>query len=93
MSRRFPTSLLLFIGSIFFFWLFTSFGPITDPVESNYALPAKEMLESGNWLYPTIYGEPWFDKPILVYWLTALSFKLFGIHDGAARFMPALSSA
>ena len=93
MSRRFPTSLLLFIGSFFFFWLFTSFGPITDPVESNYALPAKEMLESGNWLYPTIYGEPWFDKPILVYWLTALSFKLFGIHDGAARFMPALSSA
>lgn len=93
MTRRIPTSLVLFIGSFFFFWLFTNFGAITDPVESNYALPAKEMLQSGNWLYPTIYGEPWFDKPILTYWLTALSFKFFGFSDGAARLMPTLSSA
>lgn len=37
---------------------------ITDPVESNYALTAKEMLASGDFTSPRIYGNYWYDKPI-----------------------------
>jgi 4-amino-4-deoxy-L-arabinose transferase-like glycosyltransferase len=67
--------------------------PITDPVESNYALTAQEMVQSGNWLSPQIYGQYWYDKPIMIYWLIAGSFQLFGITDFAARFPAALFSA
>ena len=40
---------------------------ITDSVESNYALTAKEMLQSGDWLSPQIYGNYWYDKPVMFY--------------------------
>ncbi len=63
---------------------------ITDSVESNYALTAKEMVTSGDWLSPQIYGKYWFDKPIFFYWLTAISFKLLGFTEFAARLFPAL---
>lgn len=59
---------------------------ITDSVESNYALTAKEMVLSGDWISPQIYGHYWFDKPVMFYWLTALSFKVFGFTEFAARF-------
>ncbi len=61
---------------------------ITDSVESNYALTAKEMVLSGNWISPQIYGVYWFDKPIMSYWLIASGFKLFGFTEFGARFFP-----
>ena len=63
---------------------------VTDSVESNYALTAKEMVLSGDWLSPQMYGNYWYDKPIMSYWLTALGFKLFGFTEFGARFFPAL---
>lgn len=83
----------LFLFSLLFFLLFNHHLPVTDPVESNYALTAKEMVLSSNWLSPQIYGKAWFDKPIFFYWLMALSFKVFGFSDFAARFAPALFGA
>ncbi|HZW25430.1 MAG TPA: glycosyltransferase family 39 protein [Gallionella sp.] len=45
------------------------------------------MLQSGDWLVPTLVGEPYLDKPPLYYWSAALSAKLFApllpLHDGA----------
>ena len=46
--------ILFFLGG----WLI----PITDPTECCYTLTAKEMLASGDWLSPRIYGNFWFDK-------------------------------
>lgn len=63
---------------------------VTDSVEANYALTAKEMVLSGDWLSPQIYGRYWYDKPIMFYWLTALAFKLWGFTEFAARFFPVL---
>jgi 4-amino-4-deoxy-L-arabinose transferase-like glycosyltransferase len=82
--------LALFLATTFFYLLCSHLVPITDPVEANYALTAKEMVNSSNWLSPQIYGQVWFDKPIMFYWLTALCFKVFGVSDFAARLMPAL---
>lgn len=62
---------------------------ITDPVESNYALTAKEMLAAGDWLSPQIYGTYWYDKPIFLYWLLEISYTLFGTGDLASR-LPSL---
>ena len=63
---------------------------VTDSVESNYALTAKEMVLSGDWLSPQIYGHYWYDKPIFFYWLTAAAYKIFGFTEFASRFFPAL---
>lgn len=76
---------IFFVVALLFFLVGNPWLPITDPVESNYALTAKEMVLSGDWLSPQIYGHYWFDKPIMVYWLLALSYKLFGFTDWAAR--------
>ena len=81
-------TILLFFAFLLFFLAGNPWLPITDPVESNYALTAKEMVMSGDWLSPQIYGQYWYDKPIMIYWLLALSFKIFGFTDWAAR-MPA----
>ena len=77
--------LLLFFISFLFLLCGVQGIPVTDPVESNYALPAKEMVLSNNWISPTIYGHYWFDKPIMIYWVTALSYKIFGFTDLASR--------
>ncbi len=64
--------------------------PVTDPSESNYALTAREMLASGDWMSPRIYGNFWYDKPIFFYWELLVSFSLFGFNEFAARFPAAL---
>ena len=63
---------------------------VTDTAESNYALTAKEMVLSGDWISPQIYGRFWYDKPIFYYWELALSFTLFGFNEMAARLPAAL---
>lgn len=84
---------VLFLTSFLGYMFFNQAIPITDPVESNYALTAKEMVLTGDWVSPRIYGNVWFDKPIFFYWLTALSFQLFGFSEWAARLAPALFAA
>ena len=66
---------------------------ITDPVESNYVLTAKEMLESGDCFSPRIYGNYWYDKPIMYYWELLVSFRLMGIHEFSARFFSAVMAS
>ncbi|WP_312560792.1 glycosyltransferase family 39 protein [Anaerospora sp.] len=85
--------LSIFLLSFFIYMLFNQMVPITDPVEANYALTAKEMVLSADWLSPRIYGNVWFDKPVLFYWLTAIAFQLFGFSEWAARLMPAVFAA
>lgn len=65
---------------------------ITDPVESNYAETAREMLAAGDYFSPQIYGQYWYDKPIMFYLELIVAFKLFGISDFSARLFPAIMS-
>ena len=82
--------LLLFIVTAVLLFAGNGSLLVTDSVESNYALTAKEMVLSGDWLSPQIYGHYWYDKPIFFYWLTALAYKIFGFTEFASRFFPAL---
>lgn len=77
--------LLLGLATIFFYGAFARYFPVTDTVESNYVLTAREMLSRGDWLSPVIYGHFWYDKPILTYWTLMASFSVFGFTDLAAR--------
>ena len=65
--------------------------PLMEPDESRYAEVPREMLQRGDWVTPRLDGQPYLEKPPLLYWLTAVSYRLFGVHDWAARLPPALA--
>lgn len=64
---------------------------LLEPDEGRYAQIPREMVASGDWVVPTLQGEPYLDKPPLFYWLVALCYQLFGIADSVARIVPALA--
>ena len=53
--------------------------------DAMYARKGVEMARSGGGFTVTWAGRPWFENPPLQFWLLALSFRLFGEGDGAAR--------
>lgn len=59
--------------------------PITTPNEGLYSQVAREMIERHDWIVPHINGLLYFEKPPLLYWLTALSMQGFGFTPLAAR--------
>ena len=63
--------------------------PLLEPQEARYAEIPRQMLTAGDWLTPTLHGHPYLDKPPLLYWLVIVSYKIFGVHDWAARLIPA----
>jgi len=64
---------------------------LVDWDESIYALIAKEFIATGDWLTPHWMQEPWFEKPPLFIWCTALLFKWFGTTEFCARMISAIS--
>jgi 4-amino-4-deoxy-L-arabinose transferase-like glycosyltransferase len=64
---------------------------LLEPDEGRYAEIPREMLARGEWVVPTLQGLPYLDKPPLLYWLVMLSYSVFGVHDWAARLVPALA--
>ena len=66
-------------------------APLDDPGEGQHAEIARELL-GGSWLALQLNGVRYFDKPPLLYWLTAVSFALFGLTEWAARLAPLLAA-
>jgi hypothetical protein len=63
-----------------------------DDVDSVQAQIARNMLVSGDWVTARLDGVPYLEKPPLIYWTIALSYKVFGVHDWSARIPMALSA-
>lgn len=60
--------------------------PLNDVTEARYGEIARKMLETGNWVTPLHdYGVPFWAKPPLSTWLSALSMTVFGINEFAVR--------
>ena len=68
-----------------------SFG-LWEPDEARYAEIAREMLQSGNLIVPHLNYVAYVEKPPLLYWLTTLSFWIFGVSEFGARLPVALSA-
>src|SRR5215813_6544548 len=83
-------SSLLLLGCASLFYLPLGARALWDPGEGRYAEIAREMLELKDWLVPHLNYTFFFDKPPLMYWLTALSTALFGPGEFATRFWCAL---
>jgi len=66
--------------------------PLLGPDEPRYARVAVEMHRAGEWVRPTLQGQPWLEKPPLYYWLAGAAFRVFGETETAAR-LPAVLAA
>ena len=62
-----------------------------EPHEGHFAMVGQEMLWRNDWVTPHLNGAPYLNKPPLLYWLTAISTKIFGSSEFAARLPIALS--
>lgn len=63
-----------------------------DDVDAVQAQIARNMLTSGDWVTARLDGVPYLEKAPLIYWAVAGSYKVFGVHDWAARIPVALSA-
>jgi 4-amino-4-deoxy-L-arabinose transferase-like glycosyltransferase len=79
---------LLAAGLLFFSGLD---APLLEPQEARYAEIPRQMLVEGRFLVPFLHGQPYLDKPPLLYWSVMVSYRLFGVHDWAARLVPGLA--
>ncbi|MEM7208254.1 MAG: phospholipid carrier-dependent glycosyltransferase [Pseudomonadota bacterium] len=60
--------------------------PLMDTTEARYGEMARLMVETGNWLTPQIdYDVPFWGKPPLFLWLSALSIETLGVNEFAIR--------
>ncbi|MEI6598711.1 MAG: glycosyltransferase family 39 protein, partial [bacterium] len=91
-STRFQAFVLTAVVLFLFWWRLGSLGLI-DPDEPFYAQTTREMVQSGDWITPRLFGEPQFEKPILFYWQTCLSQTVFGDNEFAARVPGALAAS
>lgn len=62
-----------------------------DDVDAVQAQIARNMLESGDWVIAYLDGVPYIEKSPLIYWMMAVSMRVFGAHDWAARIPLALT--
>lgn len=72
------------------FLLYGNNSPLYDQDEAAYAGFAKTMLETGDYLTQSFpFSEP-HRKPPLHFWLSAISFQIFGVSEFSLRLLPSL---
>ena len=82
--------LALFSLAVLLFLLGLGSLGLTDRDEGSNAEAAREMVETGDWITPTLNYEPRFAKPAFIYWLMSAAYRLVGVNEFAARLPSAL---
>lgn len=85
MNRSAIIGLVIVILCTLFYIPFLGVLPLFDWDEINFAESSREMLLTGNFFSVTVNFEPFWEKPPLFFWMQALSMKLFGVSEFAAR--------
>ena len=83
--------LLLLLCTALFFWQLDAYS-LFDETEAKQAEIARQMWVRNDWITPFYNGEIYFDKPILLHWLIALGFPIFGLSEWAVRLPSALAA-
>jgi 4-amino-4-deoxy-L-arabinose transferase-like glycosyltransferase len=83
---------ILFLISVVFFFHRLGTMALIGPDEPRYAQVAREMLERRDVITPTIGGQPWFEKPALLYWTMMAGMSVFGVNEFAVRLPSALAA-
>ncbi|MFW5454775.1 glycosyltransferase family 39 protein [Thioalkalivibrio sulfidiphilus] len=85
---------VLLCVAVFSAFFFNMHGfPLFDLDEGAFSEATRDMLARGDFIATYLYGEPRYDKPILIYWLQAASVTLFGLNEFALRLPSALAAA
>jgi len=94
-QRRRPGLALLALSGLCVLAFFNGLGGLglMDKTEGLFVEVPRQMLASGDWVTPRWNGEPFFDYPVWGYWMVGLSFRLFGLSEGAARLPAALAAS
>jgi 4-amino-4-deoxy-L-arabinose transferase-like glycosyltransferase len=89
-SWRVYLTVLVVAGAIY---LGCSVSPpsLMDDVDGIQAQIARNMMVSGDWVTARLDGVAYLEKSPLIYWIIAIFYKIFGVHDWAARIPIALS--
>lgn len=91
--RKSPTFWLAAIGTVLLLPTLGTFGLI-DPWETHYAEVAREMIERRDFISPWWANEGWFmSKPVLIFWLEALSMLAFGAKSAPDQVLGSASMA
>jgi 4-amino-4-deoxy-L-arabinose transferase-like glycosyltransferase len=64
---------------------------LMDDVDAVQAQIARNMVSSGDWVTARLDGVAYLEKSPLIYWLIAISYRIFGFFDWAARIPMALA--
>ena len=73
------------VAALIFFGCIISPPSLMDDVDAVQAQIARNMLQSGDWVTARLDGIVYLEKSPLKYWMIAVSFIVFGVHDWAAR--------
>src|SRR5579864_7192382 len=90
-ASSFYLAVVLFAATIYLGCI-VSPPSLMDDVDAVQAQIARNMLDSGDWVTARLDGVPYLEKAPLIYWAIAVSYKLFGVHDWAARIPVVLSA-
>jgi 4-amino-4-deoxy-L-arabinose transferase-like glycosyltransferase len=84
-------AVLLFAGAVYLGCILSP-PSLMDDVDAVQAQIAHTMLTSGDWVTARLDGVAYLEKSPLIYWTIAVSYRIFGVHDWAARIPVALSA-
>lgn len=85
---------LLLVGTLWCIYLFTATrSTLWNRDEARYATAVLEMVDSGNYLFPTFNHELRPHKPILIYWLMSVPVRVFGPTELTVRLVATLCVA
>ncbi len=91
--RRWPLVVAVCLAVAGVYWFIDSRSTLWDRDEPRFARATAEMVESGNYLYPTFNGQLRPDKPILIYWLMSVPMRVLGPTSLACRFFSSVGVA
>lgn len=87
----------LLVAALILFTLNLGGLPLRDWDEGTVAQVAREIslqpIGSSAWLYPTLGGEPYLNKPPLIHWLIALAYRSGGVNEWTSRLPGAILTA
>lgn len=84
--------LIIAVAVFFCFYFGLGSYALENMNEGLYGEIPREMLLSHNFIIPHLNFVPYLEKPPMLYWLIALSYKVFGVTEFAARFVPATAA-
>jgi 4-amino-4-deoxy-L-arabinose transferase-like glycosyltransferase len=90
-TRQILLVVLLFAAAVYLGCILSP-PSLMDDVDAVQAQIARNMLTSGDYVTARLDGVAYLEKPPLLYWMIAGSYRIFGVHDWAARIPVALSA-